>query len=244
MRFGARDYDPETGRWTAKDPIGFGGGDANLYGYVVGDPVNLVDPSGLAWVTRFLVGAAKGLIGGLAIGAAIALLPEELAVLGAAAAAYGIASLVAEGWRLYSDPCTTAGDWAEYLGEGLGAGLGGKLGFRGGRWLGGRGAGRVDPHSVRFSQSSARYTFKNGETIDHLAQGLQDGTVSAHDVPPIRLVERDGELFTLDNRRLEAFRRAGVDVPYRMATPEEISAESFKFTTTNGGASIRIRGDE
>ncbi|MCB9771336.1 MAG: RHS repeat-associated core domain-containing protein [Candidatus Omnitrophica bacterium] len=33
-RFGARDYDAFTGRWTAKDPIGFGGGDTNLYGYV------------------------------------------------------------------------------------------------------------------------------------------------------------------------------------------------------------------
>ncbi|MBT9098540.1 PASTA domain-containing protein [Methylovulum psychrotolerans] len=48
VRFGARDYDAETGRWTAKDPIGFGGGDSNLYGYVVGDPVNLLDPTGLA----------------------------------------------------------------------------------------------------------------------------------------------------------------------------------------------------
>ena len=47
MRFGARDYDPRVGRWTAKDPIRFAGGDANLYGYVLGDPVNLVDPSGL-----------------------------------------------------------------------------------------------------------------------------------------------------------------------------------------------------
>ncbi len=47
VRFGLRDYDPETGRWTAKDPIGFGGGDANLYGYVGGDPVNAVDPAGL-----------------------------------------------------------------------------------------------------------------------------------------------------------------------------------------------------
>ena len=34
-RFGARDYDPEVGRWTAKDPIGFAGGDVNLYGYVL-----------------------------------------------------------------------------------------------------------------------------------------------------------------------------------------------------------------
>ena len=47
VRFGARDYDPETGRWTAKDPIGFAGGDANLYGYVLNDPVNFVDPLGL-----------------------------------------------------------------------------------------------------------------------------------------------------------------------------------------------------
>ena len=46
MRFGARDYDPITGRWTTKDPIGFNGGDPNLYGYVLQDPVNLVDPGG------------------------------------------------------------------------------------------------------------------------------------------------------------------------------------------------------
>jgi RHS repeat-associated protein len=47
VRFGARDYDPETGRWAAKDPIGFGGGDANLYGYVWNDPVNFLDSLGL-----------------------------------------------------------------------------------------------------------------------------------------------------------------------------------------------------
>jgi RHS repeat-associated protein len=47
IRFGARDYDPETGRWTAKDPILFSGGDVNLYGYVFNDPVNLSDPNGM-----------------------------------------------------------------------------------------------------------------------------------------------------------------------------------------------------
>ncbi len=47
VRFGARDYDAESGRWTSKDPIGFGGGDSNLFGYVLGEPVNWSDPSGL-----------------------------------------------------------------------------------------------------------------------------------------------------------------------------------------------------
>jgi RHS repeat-associated protein len=46
VRFGYRDYDPDTGRWTAKDPIGFVGGDSDLYGYCLNDPVNLVDPHG------------------------------------------------------------------------------------------------------------------------------------------------------------------------------------------------------
>ncbi|KZN59869.1 hypothetical protein N473_02835 [Pseudoalteromonas luteoviolacea CPMOR-1] len=46
VRFGARDYDAYTARWTAKDPIGFGGGDTNLYAYVASDPVNFIDPTG------------------------------------------------------------------------------------------------------------------------------------------------------------------------------------------------------
>jgi RHS repeat-associated protein len=48
VRFGARDYDAETGRWTAKDPIRFNGDDTNLYGYCFIDPVNNIDPSGLS----------------------------------------------------------------------------------------------------------------------------------------------------------------------------------------------------
>jgi len=47
-RFGARDYDANTGRWLAKDPIRFGAGDSNIFAYVGGDPVNSLDPEGLA----------------------------------------------------------------------------------------------------------------------------------------------------------------------------------------------------
>ncbi len=46
-RFGARDYDAESGRWTAKDPMGFAAGDSNLYGYVGNSPQNWVDATGL-----------------------------------------------------------------------------------------------------------------------------------------------------------------------------------------------------
>ena len=67
IRFGYRDYDAETGKWTAKDPIGFDGGDTNLYGYVLGDPVNFVDSTGEA------VNVAAGLAGGAIAGVGVAL---------------------------------------------------------------------------------------------------------------------------------------------------------------------------
>lgn len=54
MRFGARDYDAETGRWTAKDPIGFAGGSAGLYEYVGNGPTSNIDPTGL-WITPWEV---------------------------------------------------------------------------------------------------------------------------------------------------------------------------------------------
>jgi RHS repeat-associated protein len=47
VRFGVRDYDAQIARWTSKDPIRFRGGDTNLYGYVLQDPVNLIDSDGL-----------------------------------------------------------------------------------------------------------------------------------------------------------------------------------------------------
>ena len=46
-RYGSRDYDPNTGRWLSKDPLGFAAPGTNFFGYVLGDPVNLYDQSGL-----------------------------------------------------------------------------------------------------------------------------------------------------------------------------------------------------
>ena len=49
VHFGYREYDPYTAKWTTKDPIDFSGGDTNLYGYVLNDPVNFVDPKGVVY---------------------------------------------------------------------------------------------------------------------------------------------------------------------------------------------------
>jgi RHS repeat-associated protein len=46
-RFGMRDYDPNPGRWTTKDPWLLAGSDSNFYAYAGNDPVNHSDPSGL-----------------------------------------------------------------------------------------------------------------------------------------------------------------------------------------------------
>ncbi|HET6549069.1 MAG TPA: RHS repeat-associated core domain-containing protein, partial [Solirubrobacter sp.] len=47
VRFGLRDLDTASGRWTARDPAMYDGGQANLYSYVGGDPVAHSDPLGL-----------------------------------------------------------------------------------------------------------------------------------------------------------------------------------------------------
>lgn len=75
VRFGARDYDPATGRWMRKDPVRFQGG-SNFYVYADNDPINLIDPSGKFTINIGLnfsagLGAWFGLAGKAEIGVAL-----------------------------------------------------------------------------------------------------------------------------------------------------------------------------
>jgi hypothetical protein len=105
--------------------------------------------------------------------------------------------------------------------------------------------GWLDSKEIRFSQSSIKSEFRNPAhgTIDDLAEGLRNGIVDGARLDPIRIVEVDGKLYALDNRRLCAFRRAAVAVRYRHATQAEIDDElRRKFNPVDDGQRIRIRG--
>jgi RHS repeat-associated protein len=52
-------YDPNTGRFTQQDPIGYAGG-SNLYGYTGGDPVSFSDPYGLCCFLNSLANVVAG----------------------------------------------------------------------------------------------------------------------------------------------------------------------------------------
>jgi RHS repeat-associated protein len=113
----------------------------------------------------------------------------------------------------------------------------------------GIGSGPVlrNPAELRFSQDSIRAGFRDPKfgSIDDLAEGLRTGRITPAEIKPIRLVKREGKLVTIDNRRLEAFRRAGVEIPTRMATPEEIAQaiRQGKFSAGELGAeTIKVRG--
>ena len=83
----ARYDDLDVGRFISEDPLGFGGGDINLYAYVQNNPVNRIDPLGLqagdcGWdgVAGMGIGTA-GAAAGAALGAAlpIILYPSDIA---------------------------------------------------------------------------------------------------------------------------------------------------------------------
>ena len=143
VRFGYRDYMPEIGRWTAKDPILFEGGGTNLYGYVLNDPVNGVDPTGEFGIPGAIVGVVTGayggflsgiqsgnigagVIGGIA-GAAVGgvtgvVIPQFSGVLGGIIGG-GVAGMLGGGagaaLSTYLDPCSTGKDISDAASRGM-----------------------------------------------------------------------------------------------------------------------------
>jgi RHS repeat-associated protein len=108
VRFGTRDYDPATGRWTAKDRRGFAGGDANLYAYVGNDPATATDPRGELGPLVPIIGAALCAGGGCQ--AAVTAAGAALLVGTAALAAAILNELVDNPWDEVTEPDARPGE--------------------------------------------------------------------------------------------------------------------------------------
>ena len=144
--YGYRFYDPATGRWLNRDPLGEAGG-INLYGFVQNDPVNFVDPAGqhpgiaigaiagafTGFKTGFQSGSiGKGLlagaVGGLAGGLTGAILPPNMSATVAGAVAGSVAGFVGRGvGKALSDPCSSTSDKLIEGLKGIPTGLAGGL---------------------------------------------------------------------------------------------------------------------
>jgi RHS repeat-associated protein len=100
----------------------------------------------------------------------------------------------------------------------------------------------IPTHFIRFSQRGISYTWPRfdrfgrpsthpwgGMNIDYFANILRAGEES--NLPaqwqrmlfsPIRVVEYPGYMWTVDNRRLEIFRRAGRDIPFQLTDLDDL----------------------
>lgn len=102
----------------------------------------------------------------------------------------------------------------------------------------------MKPSEIYFSQDSIKNTFEYGQSIHDTLKMCQEDPMAIHQIPTMRVCMKNGKWFTLDNRRLWIFRRLEegghiTNVDVNVVSSDRLSAR--KFTTTNGGVSVRIR---
>ena len=103
----------------------------------------------------------------------------------------------------------------------------------------------LKPSDILYSQDSISKQFSCGiryigDTLDQL---LIDSSYIQR-IPNIQVVERNGTLFSMDNRRLWVFKKAEEFGCFeKIAVIRTRKFNRNKFTTKNGGTSIRVRGD-
>ena len=107
----------------------------------------------------------------------------------------------------------------------------------------------LKPSEIRYSQDSiARYFGKaTGHPLRPIGQTLDDiltGECNVNSIPRISVISRHGSWFTVDNRRLWVFQKAEERGRCNKITVYQTSyIDEEKFTTTNEGRSVTVRGD-
>eukprot|EP00434_Breviolum_minutum_P030543 symbB.v1.2.027012.t1/scaffold2631.1/size74421/7 len=99
----------------------------------------------------------------------------------------------------------------------------------------------MNPADIFYTQDSISSKFQCGKLVKRTMELLASRSLDILEIPLIRVFLWDGRWHSQDNRRLWAFKTAGLtSVPVQVVQKE--SVKSSKLTTENRGASIRMRG--
>jgi hypothetical protein len=102
--------------------------------------------------------------------------------------------------------------------------------------------GLVRAADVRFTQDSIGSSFRDGGSVLDLADEMAATGAAPKGMPAIRVFQQDGNLYSLDNRRLFAGQYADVSLPYQWASPAEIAARTQTQVAGGSGTFLRIGG--
>lgn len=99
----------------------------------------------------------------------------------------------------------------------------------------------LDPAMLHYTQDSIKRSFQDGRALSTTVQELlSDPGKAFTQIPSIQVFERQGKVWTADNRRLYCFRQAKLcTIPVRWIAASAVNPR--KFTSMNGGLSIRVR---
>jgi hypothetical protein len=97
---------------------------------------------------------------------------------------------------------------------------------------------QIPSSRIRFTQNSISPFTKTGVPLDTLTDEISNGYFNGY----IRVTNYLGNLWSLDNRRLAAFKLLDAVVPAKVLPFSQVATEfSQKYTTTTNGLSIIIR---
>jgi hypothetical protein len=102
---------------------------------------------------------------------------------------------------------------------------------------------KTPSNQIRFTQDSIGPNTKAGVPLDTLTQEIDSGYFQG----TLRVVKTGGKFYSLDNRRLAAFKLLDRDVPVTVVdlnVPKVLQEFFRKFTTLNDGLSITVRGTD
>ena len=129
-------------------------------------------------------------------------------------------------------------------------------------WVDPWGWAPVSPKTVLYSQDDINGVFEDGRNVNGLKHKLVNNPEYINQVEPIRKVRMSHlpretqerlitqgahkhSVFSLDNRRLYVAKQSGIsEIPSRWATRAELDGINLdrRFSTKNGGKSIKVRG--